>query len=162
MNRETTDNTSETPEQFCSRLIVAFTKKADHNKSESLVFFIIIIAATLSAPLFVTLGTISLIAKVIPSILSLLAAGSTAWLQLRRPQGLWTLYRSIQRELEDVQKRYEFQVGEFETAPDSKKLFASKVTDLALAAHHQWLPLAPSTEHLDTIVNKTPNVTKRK
>src|SRR5829696_1738539 len=100
----TIDN--EAPLEFCDRLIRGFSTKADKKKIEAVACFLLVITSTLSAPLFVTLGTGVLWGKVVPSALSLAAAGATAWLQLRKPQQLWTMYRSAQRELEDHRTRF--------------------------------------------------------
>jgi hypothetical protein len=136
----------EIPVEFCERKIRHFEQKADHNKIESLRCFVLVIGCTLVAPLFVTLGDGIWFGKLIPSVLSLLAAAATAWLQLRKPQQLWALYRTAQRELEDQQVRYKYRLGEFRETADPDKLLAEKVADIALSIHRQWVPLVPSPE----------------
>lgn len=145
------DVTTEPPIEFCNRVSSGLKKKADHNKIESLLCFLLVIVSTLVAPLFVTLGTGLVFGKIIPSILSLLAAGATAWLQLRKPQQLWTLYRSAQRELEDYAARFNYQLGEFEDSSTREKLLAAKVADIAIGVHHQWVPLVPNPEKLQIV-----------
>jgi len=76
----------ESVEEFCTTTLCGFEAKANHNKRESLGMFILVIVCTLVAPLFVTLGDGLWLGKVVPSVLSLLAAGATSWLQLRKPQ----------------------------------------------------------------------------
>lgn len=153
MNQET-----ELPIDYCNRIAAGMTSKADHNKRESLICFLLVIASTLAAPLFVTLGQGLLWEKVIPSVLSLLAAGATAWLQLRKPQQLWTLYRSAQRGLEDCAARYNHLIGDYSDAATRDKILAEKVADIAIAVHHQWVPLVPNPEKLQ-LLEKAPKRT---
>jgi SMODS and SLOG-associating 2TM effector domain 1 len=133
---------------LCGNQIDEFKKKADHNKRESLQCFIVIIASTLAAPLFVTLGSDWITGKLIPSILSLVAAGATSWLQLRKPQRLWSLYRTAQRQLEDHRYRYDFHLSPYSEEEPADKLLASNVADILMAVHNQWVPLIPSPDHL--------------
>jgi hypothetical protein len=138
----------ETAQEFCARTISGLTKKADHNKNEALYFFLTVIVATLATPLFVTLGDGLLMGKIVPSILSLLAAASTAWLQLRKPQQLWAIYRTAQRELEDQQTRHRFKLTPYDVLVDADKELAGHVAKIALQAHHKWLPMIPNPENL--------------
>src|SRR5262249_26077163 len=144
---------------FCRRTIGGIKLKADHNKTESLWCFYIVIFCTLTPPLFITLGQDIWLGKVIPSVLSLFAAAATAWIQLRRPQQLWGLYRTAQRELEDQQTKYRFRLAEYGDAPNPDKLLAERVAALALNLHQQWIPLIPNPETLKTI--EADRVTKR-
>jgi len=142
---------NETADAFCRRTIRGIRKKADHNKSEALRCFVMVIICTLTPPLFITLGPGTLWGKVVPSVLSLFAAGATAWLQLRRPQQLWGLYRTAQRELEDQETKHRFRLAEYEGAPDPDKLLAERVAAVALNLHQQWIPLVPNPETLKTL-----------
>lgn len=146
---------NESAEVFCLRHIAAFKKKADHNKSESLACFIIVIVATLVSPLFITLGVGIVWGKILPSLLSLLAAASTAWLQLRKPQQLWVLYRSAQRNLEDNWNRYRY-VLDIYASPDRDKLLAAATADIAIDMHRKWVPLVPGPESLKKVVDGPP------
>jgi hypothetical protein len=148
--------TSETESalQFCERTMAGFCKKADHNKSEALRCSFCVIFCTLAAPMFITLGSGLVLGKVVPSVLSLIAAGCTAWLQQRKPQQLWSLYRGAQRELEDQQTKYRFRIGDYELHSDPDKLLAERVAAIALHAHQQWLPTVPNPDKL----NPTPTL----
>lgn len=134
---------------YCMRSIAHFRGKADNNKRESLACFLLIIGCTLTTPLFVSLGTGFWYGKVVPSILSLLAAGATAWIQLRKPQQLWTLYRSAERELESYLTRFIYRLSPFKDSEEPEKLLAEKVADLLLQTHRQWAPMVPSPDKLD-------------
>ena len=135
--------TAENPVELCNDRIAHFRKKADHNKRESLNFFTIVILCTLAAPLLITLGTNAMVNKVAPAILSTIAAGSTAWLQQRKPQRLWSLYRGAERQLEYHLHRYRFRAGEFETAENPDRLLAELVTEIVLRTHEGWTGLGP-------------------
>jgi hypothetical protein len=138
----------EDPLAFCERHISAMKRKADHNKRESLWSFYLIIGPSLSAPLFVTLGQEWVLGKLLPSILSLVAAAAMAWLQLRKPQQLWSTYRTAQRELEDEKNRFTYRIGPYADDPQPEKLLAKNVADIAIGVHHQWVSLVPSPEQL--------------
>lgn len=121
-------------------------EKADHNKSEAQLCFAAIIACTLVAPLFVTLSDSFFWGKALPSFLSVTAAGLTSWVQLRRPQKLWVIYRRAQRELEQLKADYDFKDGQFASDPAPEKLLARKVTAVGRWVHDQWEGLVPEPE----------------
>lgn len=133
--------------QLAERTISGFKSKADHNKNESLSCFIVIVAFSLSSPLFVTLGEGVFWAKIVPSVLSLSVAASTAWLQLRKPQNLWSLYRDCQRRIEDSLYKYRFRLAEYDAPEEERsRLLAEVVRVVAWDAHQRWLPLVPTPD----------------
>ena len=134
--------------EFCKSTIKGFKSKSDHNKDEALRCFLVVMIFTLLAPLFITLGEGFWWGKVVPSLLSVGAAFSTAWLQLRKPQQLWSLYRSCQRELEDQLTKYEYGLGEYKDNEEADSILASKVAEIAMKAHEKWLPIVPNPEGL--------------
>jgi hypothetical protein len=138
---------------YCDGQIAAFRSKADHNKRESQLCFSLVIATSLAAPMFVTLGEGQFWGKILPSVLSLVAAAATAWLQLRKPQQLWALYRDAQRRLEDLRTRFAFKIEPFQ-GRDRHKRLAEGVADIALRTHERWLPIVPSSDNLP---NRTPS-----
>lgn len=133
-------------------------EKADHNKHESQISFYVVICFTLAAPLFVTLGDGWIWGKLIPACLSVFAAAATAWLQLRKPQRLWSIYRRAQRELEREKAAYDFGLHDYADAdPDRRdKLLAVKTTETAFHVHEQWEGLVPEP---DALLAKTPSLT---
>lgn len=152
-------------EDYCKSLIKAFKEKADHNKLESMTCFQVSMGGALLAPLFVTLGSNMaeglhmsdcLFSKLIPTVLSIAVAFSTAWLQLRKPQQLWALYRTSQRELENCLSNFNFRVGEYASTKDAEKLLAEQTSKIALNAHYAWLPMVPNPENM----NANPTSTK--
>jgi hypothetical protein len=135
--------------------IAGFKMKADHNKTESLGCFIVVVSCSLISPLFVTLGDGVFLGKVLPSVLSLCAAGSTAWLQLRKPQNLWSLYRDCQRRIEDHLYKYEYRLTEYDAPePARDKLLADAVRSVAWDAHQKWLALVPNPETIETSIKQ--------
>lgn len=123
-------------------------EKANHNKTEAQTCFAAIIACTLLAPLFVTLGDGVLLGKLVPSFLSVTAGGLTSWLQLRKPQRLWVLYRRAQRELEEQKANYDFKDEDFADATEPDKLLARKVTHVTRWVHDSWEGLIPEPDML--------------
>lgn len=149
----------QTAEEFCLAVIRGFEEKASHNKDESLLCFWASMGGALLVPVFVTLGSGIAealgcpgaefwLTKVLPSLLSTCVAFSTGWLQLRKPQQLWSLYRTSQRELEDNIQKYRFSVGDYADTDSPEKMLVEKVTKIALDAHYAWLPMVPSPENM--------------
>jgi hypothetical protein len=135
-------------ELFCRATIQGFSKKANHNKHEAQICFMIVVVCTGIVPLLIALGEGFWVGKVAPATLSTSAAIATAWLQLRKPQQLWALYRGSQRELEDQETRFKFRIGEYGSYPEPEKLLAERVASIALDAHYQWIPMVPSPDKL--------------
>ena len=133
---------------YAENIAKAFKDKADHNKNESLTCFSLILIASLSAPLFITLGEGDIWGKAIPSILSVVAAGLTSWLQLRKPQKLWSMYRGSQRMIEDHITKYKFKIGDYKAHNEPDSLLAEKVAEIALNAHNEWISVIPSPESI--------------
>lgn len=131
---------------FAVKISKGFKSKADHNKTESLLCFTLILVTSLSAPLFITLGEGWLLGKAVPSALSVVAAGLTSWLQLRKPQKLWSMYRGAQRLIEDHITRYNFNIGDYKTHSEPDSLLAEKIAEIALNAHNEWVSVIPTPE----------------
>jgi hypothetical protein len=134
--------------QFCVDRIRHFETKADHNKTEALALFVILVSCTLASPLFITLGPGLVLGKVIPSVLSSVAAGCAVWLQQRKPQQLWTLYRTTQRRLENEEISFRFQINEYEKADQPSKLLAQRTALICSNANDLWVPLVPNPDKI--------------
>ncbi|WP_323163944.1 DUF4231 domain-containing protein [Pseudomonas atacamensis] len=145
-----TDCKLPSPEEFAKAIINGFKNKAAHNKNESMYFFWLAMGGALTAPLFLTLGTGVFWEKIVPSVLSALVALSTAWLQLRKPQQLWALYRTSQRELEDNLYKFQYRILDYKDSSEPEKLLIERVSKIALDAHYSWLPMVPNSESLQT------------
>ncbi|MEM6184989.1 DUF4231 domain-containing protein [Shewanella vaxholmensis] len=139
---------TQTSTDYCQQKIDHFREKAGHNKTEALWCFRLIMGSTLLVPLFVALGPEVWTSKIIPSLLSALAAFCTAWIQLRKPQELWTLYRTAQRELEDQLVKHYYLLEDYESSEDANKLLAQNVARLTLQTHQKWMPIVPSPDNL--------------
>lgn len=149
-----------TAQSYYSVIREGMREKANHNKLEAQGCFAIIIGCTLFAPIFVSLGDGVVAGKIIPSVLSVIAAGLTSWLQLRKPQRLWALYRRAQRDLEQLKADYDFDDGEFEGAPQKDKLLARRVTAIARRVHDEWEGLVPDPDML--VSSKPAKIPERK
>ncbi|TMO84425.1 DUF4231 domain-containing protein [Pseudoalteromonas spongiae] len=142
-------------EQFSARKygleqLEHFKLKASHNKFESLWCFRLIMVCTLSAPLFVSLTDGFWTSKVTPSVLSAIAAFSTAWLQLRKPQELWSLYRGAERVIENQITHYDFLSGLYKDLEknDADQLLVEKISQIKLDTHKTWKSNVPNHNHL--------------
>jgi hypothetical protein len=158
-DRSVPQDAYKTATEYYSSIRKGLRDKADHNKTESQLTLYAIILFTLASPLFVTLGDGWLLGKLVPAVLSVLAAASTSWAQLRKPQRLWAIYRRAQRELEREKIAYDFGLGVFGDAADRDTLLASKVSEIAFSVHEQWEGLVPEP---DALVTNTPSVTHAK
>jgi hypothetical protein len=110
--------------------------------------FVTLILCTLASPLFITLGQGLLLSKIVPSILSTLATGCAVWLQQRKPQQLWSLYRTMQRQLENELYSFEFLIHDYAARTEPDKLLAERTAAVCMNAHQLWAPLIPSAEGL--------------
>jgi hypothetical protein len=134
--------------EFCLDRIKHFEAKADHNKAEALRLFVLLVFCTLASPLFITLGPGLILGKVVPSVLSSVATGCTIWLQQRKPQQLWTLYRTMQRRLECEEIGFRFSINQYEQAEHSGKLLAQRTALICTEANDLWAPLIPNPDKL--------------
>jgi hypothetical protein len=127
-----------------------FKEKAAHNKFESLWCFRLIMLSTLTAPLFVSLADGFWLSKVTPSVLSTIAAFSTAWLQLRKPQELWSLYRGAERVIETQITHYDFSSGKYKGLEKSvaDQFLVEKISQVKLDTHDSWSKKIPSQSDL--------------
>lgn len=133
--------------EHCLGRIEHFKSKADHNKSETLLLFTVLLLSTLAAPLLIALGPGVLFGKVLPSVLSSVSSGCAIWLQLRKPQQLWTLYRTAQRRLEAEEIGYRFGVNGYDQAPAPAKLLAQRTAQICTTTNDLWAPLVPNPEN---------------
>ena len=142
--------------EYCRNWISHFDRKAGHKKREALLLFGATLSGSLAAPLLITLGHGELVSKILPAVLSTLAAASSAWLQLRNPQRLWTLYRSAQRQLEYEETRYKFRLSEYGDTNSPEKLLAERASTIVQQTHASWLPIVPSRPPGDQTPNTGP------
>lgn len=147
-----------TADSYYSEVRKGLREKANHNKHESNYMFFAIILFTLVTPLFVTIGTNWLYGKVIPATLSVLAAGGTSWLKIRKPQRLWSIYRRAQRELEREKTAYDFYLESYEDEQGRDKLLVTRISKIVFRVHEQWEGLVPEP---DALVAQTPYTHRR-
>ncbi len=144
--------------EYYSSVRRGLREKADHNKFESQASFYAIIFLTLASPLFVTLGSGFFWGKLVPATLSVGAAMATAWVQLRKPQRLWAIYRRAQRELEREKAAFDFSLDAYAEGVEADRLLAARVSEIAFRVHEQWEGLVPEP---DAVLSKTPAISMR-
>ena len=137
---------------YCEDKINKMEKKANHNKKETLWSFRIIMFSALAVPLFISFGYNEVLSKVAPSILSAISAFTTAWVQLRKPNQLWSLYRTSQRELENELDLYKFNSQKYCNAENKEQLLIEEFSSKYYKVNEQWKKLVPKTE--DAIIKK--------
>ena len=126
-------------------------EKADHNKMESQISFSLVICSSLFASLFVTLGEGLVLGKIVPAFLSVLSTAAAAWLQLRKPQRLWAIYRRGQRQLEREKTAFDFKLEDYGQDADPEKLLAQRIATIEFDIHERWEGLVPDVDSLSTI-----------
>ena len=126
--------------------------KADKNKSWSTFFFAVIILATVISPTLILVSDYDIVSKYIPAGLSILAAIAAYWIQIRKPNERWVLYRTYQRELEYEISQYKFETGKYDTEEDKEKLLANSVNEKALKLHYDWVPIVPKATDVKSIL----------
>ncbi|MEZ8200263.1 DUF4231 domain-containing protein [Vibrio splendidus] len=131
-----------------------FRRKADHNKRESLWSFKLIMLSTITVPILIAYGPDDFWSKLIPSVFSGLSAFFTAWIQLRKPNQLWTLYRTAQRQLESELELYQGSAGEYKDENLKDTLLVEKTNKIYLSVNSVWTSLVPNHKDLDNVAKK--------
>lgn len=150
-------------ESIAEEKIRGMKDKANHNKSEALWSFKTVMLSTLLSPLFVAFGEGLVYGKIIPAILSVIAAAFTAWIQLRKPQSLWATYRTAQRKMEVELDSYRFKLqGYDEDGCEPDKVLITRINDIYLETHFKWSDLVPTTQELKNINNTGGKSAKKK
>jgi hypothetical protein len=103
--------------------------------------------------LFIALGPGIILGKVVPSILSSVAAGCAVWLQQRKPQQLWTLYRTTQRRLENEEIAFRFAINAYEETDDPDRMLAQRTALICINANDLWVPLIPNPDRIVEGIN---------
>ena len=129
-------------------------EKADHNKIESQISFFAVICFSLLATLFVALGEGPFWGKIVPASLSVLSTVAASWLQLRKPQRLWAIYRRGQRQLEREKTEFDFKLEDYGQHADPEKLLAQRIANIEFDVHEKWEGLVPDVDSLSTISPK--------
>lgn len=106
---------------------------------------------SLLSPIFISLGEGFWYSKLVPSLLASVTAFGTAWLQLRKPQELWSIYRTAQRNIEFSLVHYQFQVENYHGQPQEAldKTLISEVTAFSKSAHETWTKKIPDNLNLE-------------
>lgn len=132
--------------QHCKLKVNEMKRKASHNKNETLWSFKLIMISTLAVPIFISFGDGDIYGKLIPSILAAISAFLTAWLQLRKPNQLWSLYRSAQRDLENELLLYKFGSEKYSDAATKEKILIEDFSKIYMKVNENWTSLVPTKD----------------
>ncbi len=148
------EQSSETAIDYAKKICRGIKKKADGNRLQSTFLFITVLAVTVFSPILILMSLGDLYSRFLPAILTACAAFATGWLQLRKPQERWVLYRTAQREIEFEIDQYIYGNGNYEKENDKDAVLAGRVSKRALNLHYEWAPMIPSASELDRLSGK--------
>lgn len=145
---------------FAENIRKEFQEKADKNKKSTDNLFRTILITTIFSPVLILFpfdmyfpeSISQLFSKVIPAILTGITAFSTGWLNIKKPQDKWTLYRTAQREVELELTYYENSVNGY-TLENREKKIIEETTRIYKDKHFAWVKIVPKLDDL----NSTPN-----
>lgn len=132
--------------EYAQRVLRGIECKAASNKRLTTVLFLAILVPTTIAPILILADLPPWAAKILPSALSALAAIASGWIQLRKPQERWAIYRTAQREIEFELDQHQFGNGVYADPEARDRLLADAVSRRALQLHFEWLPIAPRSK----------------
>lgn len=136
-----------------SKKLLEMERKANHNKSETLWSFRVIMISTLLIPIFIAFGSNEIYGKMFPMILSSIIALFTAWIQLRKPQNLWGTYRTAHRKIEIELESYQFNLGDYDVDKVLKdKILIKNVHEIYIETHLKWMENIPTSEEVNSMM----------
>ena len=141
--------------EYAERIKEGISNKADSNKTWSTRLFLIVLFATVLSPILILLPVCDWFSKYLPAFLTASAALASGWIQLRKPQERWTLYRTAQREIEFEIDQYNHKIGEYQDERTRNAILSDKVSRRALQLHFEWIPIVPKAEDLQKVLGKT-------
>lgn len=134
--------------EFATKVAKGIERKSDKNKNLTDLLIFTVLASTVFSPLLIFAPFEEPWSKLLPAGLSALAALSTGWLQVRRPQERWAMYRTAQREIEFEIAQFVYGNGEYSDPANKDQILADKVSKRALRLNYEWLPVVPKTDDL--------------
>lgn len=146
------DNEHETAIKYAQRIRNGIEKKSKQNKNNSTFLIFIVLFSTVLSPVLILISDCDIISKYIPAFLTAGAALASYWIQLRKPQERWVLYRTAQREIEFEIDQFQHNLGEY-TIVNKEMVLADNVSKRALKLHYEWMPFVPRAEEI-TKINK--------
>lgn len=143
---------------FACRTKKGIKEKADSNKNLSTFLFLVVLVSTVLSPLLILIGTGDILTKIVPSSLMAAAALASYWIQLRKPQERWVIYRTAQRQIEFEIDQFLHGNGQYEVSSNPERLLADRVSQRALQLHYEWIPVVPRSEHVMDLKKMEQNV----
>ncbi len=147
------NNSLESPLQYAKKIRTSVSKKANENKNTATFLFLVILFSTVLSPVLILVSDNAIVSKYLPAGLTACAALASYWLQLRKPQERWVLYRTAQREVEFEIDQYIHGVGKYDTE-EKDKILADHVSQRALQLHYQWMPIVPRADDINKLLNE--------
>jgi hypothetical protein len=138
---EITQKNNEAVLNYAVRVKNSIKAKSDTNKNLASFLFCVILISTVFSPALILLPFDVIFSKYLPALLTACAALASYWMQLRKPQERWVLYRTAQREIEYEIDQYQFETGEYSDLDKKDSLLADKVSKRALQLHYEWIPM---------------------
>lgn len=150
-----TKNKNESVIDYAFKIKNGIKGKSDINKRLASFLFFVVLISTVFSPALILLPFNVFISKYLPAFLTACAALASYWMQLRKPQERWVLYRTAQREIEYEIDQYMFENGEYSKPEQKDKILADKVSKRALQLHFEWIPMVPKVEEIDKLIKRS-------
>jgi hypothetical protein len=136
---------------YANRTLNGIKEKAKRNKRGSTIFFLCLLIPTAITPILILLPFGDILTKYIPAAITALASFSSAWMQLRKPQERWVLYRTAQREIEFEVDQYSYGLGSYSDPKTKDEILADRISKRALQLHYDWIPIFPKAKEIQNI-----------
>lgn len=129
--------------------------KANKNKTKTILLFFIILFTTIFTPLLILVPyddylsgfTLVFVSKILPALLTSIGGISSGWLQLRKPQEKWIIYRTYQREIEKSIIDFTHNINGY-TDDNKEKKIVETVSEKHKDLHSEWVKKAPKLEDI--------------
>jgi len=144
------NQSEQTAKEYAIGIKEGIKRKADSNKTVSTFLFLVVLFSTVLCPVLILISSNEYVSKYLPAILSAGAALASYWMQLRKPQDRWVIYRTAQREIEYEIDQYTFGTGSY-SIEDKEKTLAAVVSKRALQLHYEWMPMVPKIEDIEKL-----------
>jgi hypothetical protein len=135
---------------YAKKTCSGIKEKADVNKKGSTALFLGLLIPTAISPILILLPFDGFIFRIIPATITAIAAICSAWMQLRKPQERWVIYRTAQREIEYEIDQYTSRINDYK-GEDRDEILADRISKRALQLHYEWIPIFPKTNDISRI-----------
>jgi hypothetical protein len=141
-----------TPIEYANKIKYGIKAKSDETKRFSTFLFLVILISTVFSPALILISNEPWLSKYLPAFLTACAALASYWIQLRKPQERWLIYRTAQREIEYEIDQYTFGNGDYVESNNKDLLLTDRVSKRALQLHYEWMPIVPKIDDVNKIL----------